>query len=64
MGGLGVLSRHLQTLAIFAQRGVSEPQADLRRTCFMILKACEALRDHVHALLAANLKSWVGDHAR
>ena len=64
VGGLGVLSRHVRTLAIAAPRGASDPQADLRRTCFMILKACEALRDHVHALLAANLKSWVGDHAR
>lgn len=64
VGGLGALSRQLRTLAVSAPRGVSEPQADARSACFLILKVCEALRDHVHALLNANLRSWIGDHAR
>ncbi len=54
---LGSIGRNLNQIAHAANRGerVTVPnREDLR----MILKVCEALRDHVRNLLAANLKSW------
>jgi hypothetical protein len=54
---LGTIGRNLNQIAHVANRGerVTGPnREDLR----MILKVCEALRDHVRSLLTANLKSW------
>ncbi len=54
---LGSIGRNLNQIAHAANRGerVTGPnREDLR----IILKVCEALRDHVRNLLAANLKSW------
>jgi len=54
---LGRLGRNINQIARTANQGqhVSAPGRDDLRA---ILRACEALRDHVKGLLQANLKSW------
>jgi predicted DNA binding CopG/RHH family protein len=54
---LGAMGRNLNQLARAANQGerVSGPGRDDLRA---LLKVCEGLRDHVKALLAANLRSW------
>jgi hypothetical protein len=59
---LASLGRNLNEIARAANQGgrVTGPgREDLRA----ILKVCEALRDHVRALLQANVKSWESGHA-
>jgi hypothetical protein len=54
---LGSVGRNLNQIARAANRGervVGPRQGDLRN----ILKMCQALRDHVRALLLANLRAW------
>jgi hypothetical protein len=54
---LGAVGRNLNQLAHAANQGerVSGPERDDLRA---LLKACESLRDHVKALLTANIQSW------
>lgn len=54
---LGAVGRNLNQLARAANQGerVSGPARDDLRA---LLKVCEGLRDHVKALLAANIRSW------
>ncbi len=59
---LGVMGRNLNQIAHAANRGgaVSGPShADFTG----MLRLCEALRDHVRALLTANLQSWEQGYA-
>jgi hypothetical protein len=60
---LGAIARNLNQIARALNRGepVGAPgREDLRA----MLKVCSALRDHVKALLAANLNSWSQGHAQ
>jgi hypothetical protein len=54
---LGAVGRNLNQLARAANQGerVAGPARDDLRA---LLKVCEGLRDHVKALLAANVRSW------
>ena len=54
---LGRLGRNIKQIARAANQGerVSAPGRDDLRA---ILRACEALRDHVRGLLLANVRSW------
>lgn len=54
---LGAVGRNLNQLARAVNQGerVAGPARDDLRA---LLKVCEGLRDHVRALLAANLRSW------
>ena len=54
---LGAVGRNLNQLARAANQGerVSGPARDDLRA---LLKVCEGLRDHVKALLLANIRSW------
>lgn len=59
---LGAIGRNLNQIARAANQGerVGVPgREDLRA----LLRVCEGLRDHVRALVAANLKSWELGHA-
>jgi hypothetical protein len=59
---LGAIGRNLNQLARAANQGewVDGPgQNDVR----VMLRICQALRDHVKALLLANLRSWQDGHA-
>jgi hypothetical protein len=59
---LGAMGRNLNQIARAAnQRGrvVGPSVEDLR----MMLKVCEALRDHVRDVLKANVESWRRGHA-
>lgn len=57
VAALGAVGRNLNQLARAANQGerMSGPARDDLRA---LLKVCEGLRDHVRALLAANLRSW------
>lgn len=60
---LSVIGRNLNQIARLANQGgrVTGPsQSDLRA----ILKVCEALRDHVKALIQANVDTWEIGHAQ
>ena len=59
---LGVMGRNLNQIARAANRGgaVSGPSHD---DFTGMLRLCEALRDHVRALLTANLRSWEQGYA-
>jgi hypothetical protein len=54
---LGIIGRNLNQIARAANQGelVTSPGRDDLKA---MLRICEALRDHVKGLLAANLKSW------
>lgn len=59
---LGAIARNLNQIARALNRGerIGAPgREDLRA----MLKVCSALRDHVKALLRANLNSWSQGHA-
>ena len=59
---LGSMGRNLNQIARAANQGdrVADPgREDLRA----MLRICEALRDHVKGLIAANLESWERGHA-
>jgi hypothetical protein len=59
---LGVIGRNLNQLARIANQGgrVTGPtREDLRA----LIKVCEGLRDHVKALIRANITSWEQGHA-
>jgi hypothetical protein len=57
IGELGAIGRNLNQLARAANQAgrTAGPSRDELRA---LLRACEALRDHVRQLLAANLRSW------
>jgi hypothetical protein len=59
---LGSIGRNLNQIAHAANQGqrVTEPSRDDLRA---ILKLCEGLRDHVKALLSANMNAWEQGHA-
>ena|ERR1700685_3489526 len=59
---LGSVGRNLNQIAHAANQGqrVTGPSRDDLRS---ILKACEALRDHVKGLLLANVKAWEQGYA-
>jgi predicted DNA binding CopG/RHH family protein len=59
---LGAIGRNLNQLARAANQSsrVVGPSHDDLRT---FLKVCEGLRDHVKALIRANLESWAVGHA-
>ena len=59
---LGAIGRNLNQVARAMNRGerISPPG---REEVQAMLKVCGALRDHVKALLAANLKTWEQGHA-
>ena len=60
---LGAIGRNLNQIARAANQGerVDGPgQNDIR----VMLRICQALRDHVKALLLANLRSWREGHAK
>ena len=59
---LGAIGRNLNQIARAANQGerVDGPGA---REVQLMLRICEALRDHVKALLLANLRSWQEGHA-
>ena len=59
---LGSMGRNLNQIARAANQGdrtAGPGREDLRA----MLRICEALRDHVKELIAANLKSWERGHA-
>jgi hypothetical protein len=61
VGALGLIGRALNQIARVAHQNgtVGGPSAaDIRA----ILRALEGLRDHVKALMLANVRSWEGDH--
>jgi predicted transcriptional regulator len=53
---LSACGRNLNQIAHAAHRG--QPAGYAHATALSLLKACEALRDHVRGLLKANLASW------
>jgi hypothetical protein len=60
---LGAVGRNLNQLARAANQGErvdGSGQNDIR----VMLRICQALRDHVKALLRANLRSWEQGHAK
>lgn len=60
---LGAIGRNLNQIARAANQGerASGPsREDLRA----VVRACEGLRDHVKALIKANVDSWESDHAK
>jgi len=62
IAGLGVVGRNLNQIARAANR--AEPVNGPSRTDLTgMLRICEALRDHVRALLTANLRSWEQGYA-
>lgn len=59
---LGSMGRNLNQIARAANQGdrVADPGREELRA---MLRICEALRDHVKGLIAANLKSWERGYA-
>jgi len=61
IGQLGAIGRNLNQIARLANQGrrdVGPSREDLRA----LLRACEALRNHVRQLVDANLRSWEAGH--
>src|SRR5262249_50128810 len=54
---LGALRRHFRQLALAAGAGKS-PTPVGREAFTALMRVCEALRDHVKALIKANIESW------
>jgi hypothetical protein len=59
---LGAIGRNLNQIARATNQGEQVPGPG-REDVKVMLKVCEGLRDHVRALLSANLKSWERGHA-
>jgi hypothetical protein len=62
IGELGAIGRNLNQLARVANQG-GRAAGPSREELRALLRACEALRDHVRQLLDANLRSWEAGHA-
>jgi hypothetical protein len=60
---LGSIGRNINQIAR-AVSGGGEVPSSLRGEFWGMLKICSALRDHIKALLSANLASWAAGHAR
>ena len=62
IAGIGAMGRNLKQIARAANRGdpVTGPS---QQNLLAILRAYEAVRDHVRALLTANLRSWEQGYA-
>ena len=60
---LGSIGRNINQIAR-AVSGGGEVPGSLRGEFPAMLKICSALRDHIKALLSANLASWAAGHAR
>lgn len=61
IGQLGAIGRNLNQIVRLANQGrrdVGPSREDLRA----LLRACEALRNHVRQLVDANLRSWEAGH--
>jgi hypothetical protein len=61
VGELGAIGRNLNQMARLANQGsrvVGPSRDDLRA----LLRACEALRNHVRQTIEANLRSWESGH--
>lgn len=61
IGQLGAIGRNLNQIARLANqggRGIGPSREDLR----VLLRACEALRNHVRQLVDVNLRSWEAGH--
>jgi hypothetical protein len=59
---LGAVGRNLNQIARAAHQG-RQPTGPGREHVAVMLKVCGALRDHVKALLATNVRSWGQGHA-
>jgi Bacterial mobilisation protein (MobC) len=59
---LGAMGRNLNQLARAAHRG-GQVVGPTREDLLAVLRACIGLRDHVAALMQANLASWETGHA-
>jgi hypothetical protein len=59
---LGSMGRHLNQIARAANQG-DRVEGPGREELRAMLRICEALRDHVKGLIAANLKSWERGYA-
>ena len=59
---LNAIGRNLNVIARSAQQG-GLPGAVTREELRALLSACEALRDHVRALIRTNALSWEAGHA-
>lgn len=58
---LGTIGRNLNQIARTANQGVRVTGPG-REEVKVMLRVCEGLRDHVRALLSANLRSWERGH--
>jgi hypothetical protein len=59
---LGAIGRNLNQLARAANQG-SRVAGPTREDLRALIKVCEGLRDHVRALIRANITSWEQGHA-
>jgi len=59
---LGAIGRNLNQLARMANQG-SRVTGPTREDLRALIKVCEGLRDHVKALIRANITSWEHGHA-
>ena len=62
VGALGVIGRNLNHIARAAVQGGSTTGASVA-DLMSLLRACEALRGHVKALITANNRAWESDNA-
>jgi hypothetical protein len=61
IGELGAIGRNLNQIARAANQG-ARVVGPTRDELMALLRACEALRDHVRRLMEANLRSWEVGH--
>lgn len=59
---LGAIGRNINQLARYAHQ-TTDVSGVTRQQLMLILKACEALRDHTKDLIKANARSWETGHA-
>jgi hypothetical protein len=62
VSGLGAIERHLRRIADFANQ-TGRLEGITTQTLVAILRALEALRDHVKNLVRSNTASWESGHA-
>ena len=60
---LGAIGRNLNQIVRAANQGAAGAAVGLERV-YMMLKVCEAMRDHVKALIKANTVSWQVGYAQ
>jgi Bacterial mobilisation protein (MobC) len=59
---LGAIGRNINQLARLAHEG-ARPTGPSREELRLIIKVCEAMRDHIKDLIEANTGSWESGHA-